>query len=210
MRVLKLRNSSLIPFRFAIPLGFSYSYSALAVLVLLLEDTATSTRGTHSAQLQNMRVNEPPNGVEPETKSAGVPPWRPPKVAGGMDDLPPGQQGPRFSNPDHPPNIYVWLLRFLGFLMFAVAWGGHRFMQGAWPGSFKLALCTTMGFVALWHTLFASSRCRSAGMSRTESDGPLGLDRPLVWIDVILVTALVIASGAFLTWLFHGSPPMSR
>jgi hypothetical protein len=127
-----------------------------------------------------------------------------------MDDLPPGQQGPRFGNPDHSPNIYVWLLRFLGFLMFAVAWGGHRFMQGMWPGTLKLGICTALGLAALVHTLFVSSRCRSARSSPTSAQQERGLDRQLAWIDVILVTALMIASGAFLTWLIHGSPPMSQ
>jgi hypothetical protein len=39
---LKLRNSSFIPFHFAIPLGFSYSHAALAVHVLVLEETPAS------------------------------------------------------------------------------------------------------------------------------------------------------------------------
>jgi hypothetical protein len=54
--VLKLRNSSLIPFRFAIPSGFSYSYSALAVLVL--DDTAAITRARNFDAMRQQASQE--------------------------------------------------------------------------------------------------------------------------------------------------------
>jgi hypothetical protein len=139
--------------------------------------------------------------TETKTAASRIPPREPPIVAGGFDDLPPSNIGPSSNDFDEVPSPIVWLLRFLGFFFFTVAWGGHFLLFKTWPGSFKLTVCTMLGLFALLHLVFVPLHRGNKRRRRR-----LSVDQPLSCLDALLVTGIVILAGVVLTWLVTDGP----
>ena len=146
-----------------------------------------------------MKITNDVAETKSETKTASsAPPRHPPYIAGGFDDGPPRNFGPNRPEFGESQPPIVWLLRFVGFFLFAVAWGGHFLLLRTWPGSLKLTVCTTIGVLALVHSLFVPSK-RLARKRRS-------FDMSLSFTEVLAVIGIMLVAGVFMTWLTIGVP----